>query len=273
MYAVPLKLLAKLKGSTFPKLIHTAHGMDHIHKRPITLVYEKLCASITDVTVGVSPAVMNVYRQRLFVHHERAININNGTLIENMPFSKGEYRKKINAQFGITNGNPIWVYVARVVPLKNHHFIIEAMKDSPQRNIIFVGPSGDDHYWEKIQNLLPPHIHMVGSCSNVNEILAASDFYISASTHEGIPVAVLEAGAMKLPCLLSDIPGHRMMGEAAEYFSLENIHELKTKMAWLEKNSEIKNTLSYNLHQKVINHYSSKTMSDAYLAAYSGKAI
>ena len=49
----------------------------------------------------------------------------------------------------------------------------------------------------------------IGRVDNVHEYLCASDYFLSASLAEGLPNSVLEAMAVGLPCILSDIPPHR----------------------------------------------------------------
>ena len=52
------------------------------------------------------------------------------------------------------------------------------------------------------------HIFMPGFKQNIDEYLQASDVYISCSKSEGLPNGVLEAMAVGLPVVLSDIPQH-----------------------------------------------------------------
>jgi glycosyltransferase involved in cell wall biosynthesis len=47
-----------------------------------------------------------------------------------------------------------------------------------------------------------------GYHSNVFKFLKAADAYVSASKSEGMPLSVLEAMSVHLPCILSDIPAH-----------------------------------------------------------------
>jgi glycosyltransferase involved in cell wall biosynthesis len=56
-----------------------------------------------------------------------------------------------------------------------------------------------------------PDIILRGKVDNVLDYLCAVDFFISASHVEGLPMAVMEALALGLPCILSDIPSHREM--------------------------------------------------------------
>ncbi len=60
------------------------------------------------------------------------------------------------------------------------------------------------------------NVIFTGSVSNVEEYLAASDVYISTSKSEGLPNGVLEAMAVGLPVLLSDIPQHKEIFEVDE---------------------------------------------------------
>lgn len=55
----------------------------------------------------------------------------------------------------------------------------------------------------------PGRVVFGGVVSEPWPFLASCDAYISASAHEGLPNAVLEAIAAGLPCVLSDIDGHR----------------------------------------------------------------
>src|SRR5690625_1499928 len=55
-----------------------------------------------------------------------------------------------------------------------------------------------------------------GAVQNVTQYLQASDYFISCSKAEGLPMAVIEALACGLPCLLSDIRPH------AEFFELSD---------------------------------------------------
>ena len=50
---------------------------------------------------------------------------------------------------------------------------------------------------------------MPGSVNNVNEYLQASDVYIASSKSEGLPNGVLEAMAVGLPVILSNIEQHK----------------------------------------------------------------
>lgn len=94
MYIAALKLALKLQGRAFPRLIHTAHGMNHVKRRPIYKFYESICGRMTDVTVGVSQAICQYYRE-LGLKKSKIVNIDNGTKIEKFTEKEREIAKQI----------------------------------------------------------------------------------------------------------------------------------------------------------------------------------
>jgi len=275
MYAAPVKFLHALLGKAFPRLIHTAHGMDHLHKRPITKLYERICSFSTDITIGVSTAVCDYYYD-LGLTKKKVTNINNGTLVLEAPASSVRAaRENLRSSLGLTFETPIWTSIARIVPLKDQLLICEVAKLFPEMCFLLVGPSGDDKYWNQLQETRPANVHMLGARSDINEILMGSDYFISASRHEGIPVSVLEAGALRIPCLLSDIPGHQVLQEGAKgavalYFKTANLQDLAKKVKTTIENKSLTDSIGLALHQHVKENFSSTTMYKRYLDAYLG---
>lgn len=271
LYIAPLRIFFRLRDKKFPRFIHTAHGMDHIHRRPITKCYEAFASHMTDLTVGVGVAVCDVYRTLAVPAHKIAL-IENGTRLTS-PLDKDEHKTKLCQELGIDPKKPLWGAVARIVPLKNQKMILDFAIRRPDIHFLLVGPSGDDSYWSELEKSKPQNVTMMGSRSDIPQILAALDVFISASTHEGIPLSVLEAGAQSVPCVLSDIPGHRTLQDQASapialFFNSNDLEDLyyKTKSLSQEK---IQN-LALQLHTHVEKNYSSKGMYQKYLEAYKG---
>ena len=68
-------------------------------------------------------------------------------------------------------------------------------------------------------DLVPTGELAVGDFEDVRPWMGAADLFVAPSLSEGMPNAVLEAMAMGLPLVLSDIPGHReAAGPDAWYF-------------------------------------------------------
>lgn len=275
MYAAPAKLLGRLKGQRSPKLIHTAHGMDHLHKRPITKLYERICGTMTNYTVGVSTAVCDYYLN-LGLSPSKIINIDNGTRVSEFTDQQKQMaRQKLVQELNLNPASPIWVCVARIVPLKDQKLISELARKCPDMNFILVGPSGNDEYFNELKEQKTSNVYMLGGRSDITDLLNGSDFFISASTHEGIPVSVLEAGAVNLPCLLSDIPGHKVIqasspSDVALYFKVTNLDDLTEKANELKNNKSLATSIAEALHQHVKDNFSSTKMYKRYLDVYLG---
>jgi|GEM_PF-1886783 len=278
IYMSTVKFLRFLKGQSFPRFVHTAHGMDHINRRPITKAYEKICSYLNDATIGVSPAIKDYYIKTLLLNRDKVFNINNGTGIENEEEYKESIKLKLRTSLKIPNHQKIWTTVARIVPLKRQHLLIEAVRNRCDVSLILVGPSGDPEYWEKINNHIPDNVHILGARSDINEILSGSDFFVSASSHEGIPVAALEAGAKRLTCLLSDIPGHLILEkdspkEVAFYFKKDNLEDLVRQMIFVEQNPKLSQSYADNFLQHIEKNFSAETMSQRYNQVYLGEYV
>lgn len=150
------------------------------------------------------------------------------------------------------------VYVARMVPIKNHLFLINVIeKVDPHIHITFVGAT-DSAILTKIKEKgLEERIHCTGLIprKSVFELLQKSDVYISPSVLEGLPVSVLEGMYVGLPAVLSNIPQHAEICQNEHYVKLlplvedawvKAINDIikKKKDTLLAEGSEIKSFIS-----------------------------
>lgn len=107
------------------------------------------------------------------------------------------------------------VAVGRMSHEKNHLVLIEALsrvvKDGMDVGLILVG-SGllEPMLKSRIESLgLVDRTLFTGQISNPYPIIAAVDYLVLPSTHEGQPVTLLEAMTLDTPVIASDIPGNR----------------------------------------------------------------
>ena len=110
-----------------------------------------------------------------------------------------------------------FVFVGRIVRDKGINELVNAFfrlnKNYPDTRLLLVGPVEDD-----LDPVLPEtqmaiekeeSIISVGSQKDVRPYYEASDALVFPSYREGFPNVVLEAGAMELPCIVTDINGSR----------------------------------------------------------------
>lgn len=112
-----------------------------------------------------------------------------------------------------------FLFVGRLVGDKGINELVSAFnklnQQNPQTRLVLVGWFEDDldPLSEVTQQAIRnnPHIEYVGEKQN-DELLAyyaAADCFVMPSYREGFPNTVLEAGAMGLPCVVTDINGSR----------------------------------------------------------------
>lgn len=133
--------------------------------------------------------------------------LNNAINIDKFKFSK-ETRSLIRKEFGIKDEFVIG-HVGRFTVEKNHEFIIklfsEVQKNENNTKLILVGTGPlQDSIKELAKELRIDHnIIFTNSRSDVNRVLQALDLFVLPSFYEGLPVAVVEAQAAGLKCLVS----------------------------------------------------------------------
>src|SRR6266540_1163547 len=113
-----------------------------------------------------------------------------------------------------------------LIEIKNPFTVLEAFyQDNNQDSkLVFLGQGKlRPLLAQKIEKLaLQKQVQLTGMVprDKVFEYFARSDLFVSASRGEGLPVAVLEAMACRIPVILSDIPPHREIAEGVDFIPL-----------------------------------------------------
>lgn len=125
--------------------------------------------------------------------------------------NKEEYRKDIREQLDIPEDAFVYGFVGRITRDKGVNELLEAYKKlNDDSYLIMVGPSEVD---ETINQELytwaskNEKIKFTGYTIVVEQYLSAMDCYILPSYREGFGMGVVEAEAMGVPVIVTDIPG------------------------------------------------------------------
>lgn len=114
-------------------------------------------------------------------------------------------------------------------------------------------------------------IEYVGRQSDVRPWLAASDIFVFPSYREGMPNCVLEAGAMGLPCIVTDINGSNeiiVQSENGEIIPSKDTEALYSKMKkWVEQPIKVKG-MAAKARQMVADRYEQQMIQKATIAVY-----
>ncbi len=119
-----------------------------------------------------------------------------------------ETAHSVRAELGIQNQLVIG-HVGRFRKEKNHPFLLEVfaevLKKEKDARLLLVGDGEDmSAIQEKaIAMGLANHVIFTGSRPDVNQLLQAMDVFVFPSLYEGFGIAMIEAQATGLPCLVS----------------------------------------------------------------------
>lgn len=118
-------------------------------------------------------------------------------------------------ELGLLKSDKIVVSVGSLRPQKNYVFIKKIAKILNKDNIHFCicGGNYGAGYIDVNEFKDCPNIHCLGLRSDVSEIENGADLFLSCSTFEGLPIAVLEAYFNGIPCVLSPIQQHKNIGD------------------------------------------------------------
>ncbi len=102
------------------------------------------------------------------------------------------------------------VYVGRVTKHKGIEILFQAIKGMQGLKLEIFGKLNNDGYWQNILQgyNLDAIVDFRGLVDNLTQILADNDLFILPSSVEGMSNAFLEAMAIGLPCIVTDIPAN-----------------------------------------------------------------
>lgn len=155
-----------------------------------------------DVAVGISDAVMNDIRTS--VSADRYTKIGNPAAFDR------------NQTVGnLKDDSPTVITIARLAPVKNHEYLLDSwryvIREIPNATLLLVGEGELKAQLESQAAALgvSDSVKFLGYLADWRSIAATCRFAILPSLVEGHPVAVIEAAALKLPTLVTDVDGSR----------------------------------------------------------------
>lgn len=167
------------------------------------------------------------------------------------------------------------IYVARLVPLKRHYFLIEILRELPNVRLVLIGKGPLDGELKILakQKGVENQVEFKGALprEKVYESLMNADLYVSTSSYEGLPIGVLEAMGCGTACLVSDIEQHcEIARKCPSLFTLP----LESGL-WIDKIKELQCMDNKNLlrigeqnREQVFKYFTLKQMHDNYDKIY-----
>ncbi|MBM6776530.1 glycosyltransferase [Collinsella tanakaei] len=243
---------AQVMGKLSNKILHEIHKYD-INK----LATVKLACSTEAGTFAFGNAPFRIIR--------------NAFSVSEFHYSEWD-RNKYRAEFGLEDALVIG-NVGRLCKEKNQIFLIDLLPRILSRvpNAILV-VAGDGVLRDKLKEHaarigVADKVRLLGARSDVDRMLSAFDIFAFPSLTEGLGVAVIEAQANGLPCIISDsVPASAVVSSSTETLSLDDSD------SWVDC---ICNCPRYRVQpdQALLERYDIDQVVDCLASILSGKAV
>lgn len=225
--------LAKLLGL---RVVMTHHGPDYDREKwnriakGVLKAGERLGVRYADARIVISDVIGNIVRNK---YGRDAVRIPNGVEIPHRRQSAGTLER-----FGLEAGRYV-LNVSRLVPEKRHLDLIRAFSEARLDGwkLALVGDLDADTPY--IRNVVGAARQSTGVVLTgfqtgpaLGELFANAGLFALPSTHEGLPIALLEALSYGLPAIASDIPANKEVELPPEqYFHAGDVADFSACLA------------------------------------------
>ncbi len=186
-------------------------------------------------------------------------------------------QEKLKKELNIQPNDFVFIFVGRLVGDKGINELIEAFSKLKTQNskLLLVGPLESDldplqiFTLKEIEN--NPNIISVGFQKDVRSYFAISDVLTFPSYREGFPNVVLQAGAMELPSIVSNINGCNEIiieGKNGAIISVKNVEEILNAMSRISSDKEYYDFLKRNTRSLIQSRYEQSVVWNALLDEY-----
>jgi glycosyltransferase involved in cell wall biosynthesis len=217
------QIAAKMAG--VPIIINTLHGFyfhDHTQAglRRFYIMLEKIAAHCSDLILSQnSEDIETAIREGICARH-KIKHLSNGIDVRRFDparFTGDDIVRKRLVE-GLPQEVPVVGFVGRLVREKGLLELLAAArvvkKQVPNVRFLFIGPVDTDKSDAVTPNAAREYgigdlCHFLGMREDMPELYALMDVFVLPSHREGFPRAPMEASAMKVPCVVTDIRGCR----------------------------------------------------------------
>lgn len=234
------RLAARKHRESGTKVIYTAHGFHFYKGAPLLnwlLFYpiEKIASRWTDVLITINQEDFAFAKEKM---KAKEVIYVPGVGIDVQKFSPDILSEKIRlekrAGLGLKEGEKMLLSVGELIPRKNHIEVIKALALLEDRNwqYFICGKGERKEELERMAEQLgvSEKIHFLGFRTDISELCNCCDLYVFPSLQEGLPVALMEAIASKVPVICSSIRGNVDLVQDSATFDTDNPQELALKI-------------------------------------------
>ncbi len=215
------RVIGRLAG--VPVVVNTVHGLyatpeDRWVKRAVVYTLEAVASRFCDAELVQNPEDVDTMRRLRLAARRKIRLLGNGVNLHRFhPGLVAEHRAAVRAEWGVGDDQVVVGIVGRLVAEKGYPELFEAMAglDCDRFVLVVVGPDDPDK-----ADALPRAVVdaarargvvFCGQRTDVERLYAGMDVFVLPSHREGFPRAAMEAAAVGLPIVATDIRGCRQV--------------------------------------------------------------
>ena len=255
---------ARKKGT---KVIYTGHGLHFYNGAPFInwfMFYpiEKLCSKITDVLITINQedyervSSWNTCK----VEYIPGIGVDTAAL-KNVTINRQDVRREL----GLSDDDFVFMSTGQISVRKNHETIIRAIAKIGDKKVKYLivgfGELEKKLRYLAVQLNIHDQIVFAGYRDDVKKLLHAVDAFAFPSLQEGLPVALMEAMAVGLPIVCSNIRGNVDLVEHGKGGFLYEAKDVDGFVKGMTKivDKDVANSMSH-VNQENINKFDKKNV-------------
>jgi glycosyltransferase involved in cell wall biosynthesis len=187
---------------------------------------------------------------------------------------KSETRSQMRQQLGIPKEAFAILFIGRMVKDKGIIELSHAFKNIAAKNLntylIFVGPDEDglaEHALQILKNV-SEQCRFIGYTNETEKYIATADVLCLPSYREGFPIVILEAAAMQVPSIGSDIYGVSdaiLDRETGLLFKAGSVVDLERVIELMINDEHLRLKLGRSAYARVCSQFESDLVVSSYL--------
>lgn len=266
-------IAARIVG--IPFVIHTKHGTN-LRQQRNDVWLNAILFKIPDKIIAVSQDALLIAHQKEKVPFDKLIYIPNG--VDTKKFSiTGTDSVSIRKKYNLPNDDFLVGIVARLCWEKDIPTLLEAfrliLQEKKDVSLVVVGDGAERSLLETIVRKcdIGRHVFFLGMQHDIPELLSLFTVFSLPSIREGMPVTLLEAMAMQIPVVVTDVGANREIvehGVSGYVVKQKDVVSLKDAIMRLIYDREMAAMMGKKGREKVSDEYSVDSMVEKYEKEY-----
>ena len=280
------RVLGRLAG--VPIVVNTVHGLyatedDPLAKRVVVYALEAIAARFSDAELVQSSEDLALMRRLRISPSHRTFLLGNGIDLSHFDPARfdGEHGRGLRHEIGVRDDQVLVGIVGRLVAEKGYPELIEAAAQLDDRfAFVAIGPDDPDKsdalgadFYAKAE---AAGLRLLGMRTDVDEWYDAMDLFVLPSHREGFPRAAMEAAAMGLPIIATDIRGCREVVEPGVNGRLVPVLDPAALAAAIEEvgsDPDLRRRMGQASRERALMHFDERQIVHTVFAAYQGVAM